>query len=287
MALKILVINDFIIHARYSLDKEVISIGSSPDCDVVVILPWIEPHHATITLPANGTAVVKDTGTAAVITHNSIKKLSFSIKSNDEFLIGPTRFIVEHPVLNPNPNTSQQGSTPRCIPASPGGMPIETNLAGVTHTNTDGTSRQSLLAELRGNTDGQKPTILKIRRDPTNKFDPNAIAVLDPADRQLGFIPRDIAEKLAPRIDSGTRISAQVLEFTGGSNGYNHGLRISVSEEGTGSALLAMPSPGDNNSRISNHKPTGCSSMGGFSDSSHFDYFVRRSTPTGDDVPDD
>jgi hypothetical protein len=50
---------------------------------------------------------------------------------------------------------------------------------------------------------------LELRRDPANEHDPNAIQVL--AGEQVGWVPRELAEELAPRLDAGEPWSAVVL----------------------------------------------------------------------------
>jgi hypothetical protein len=50
---------------------------------------------------------------------------------------------------------------------------------------------------------------LELRRDPDNEHDPNAIQVL--AGEQVGWVPRELAEELAPRLDAGEVWSAVVL----------------------------------------------------------------------------
>ena len=53
---------------------------------------------------------------------------------------------------------------------------------------------------------------LRLRRDPGNPHDPNAIAV-DTADGsgQLGWVPRELAAEVAPDIDAGRPYAAVVL----------------------------------------------------------------------------
>ena len=51
---------------------------------------------------------------------------------------------------------------------------------------------------------------LALRRDPENPHDPNAIAVLAGA-LQVGWVPRELAEVIAPAIDKGEPYSAVVL----------------------------------------------------------------------------
>ena len=51
--------------------------------------------------------------------------------------------------------------------------------------------------------------VLELRRDPGNEHDPNAIKVL--AGEQVGWVPRELAAELAPRLDAGEHWSAVVL----------------------------------------------------------------------------
>jgi hypothetical protein len=51
---------------------------------------------------------------------------------------------------------------------------------------------------------------LELRRDPANAHDPNAIMVLA-AGEQAGWVPRELAAELAPRLDAGEPWSAVVL----------------------------------------------------------------------------
>jgi hypothetical protein len=52
---------------------------------------------------------------------------------------------------------------------------------------------------------------LRLRRDPHNPHDPNAIAVDAAGGGQLGWVPRELAAELAPQLDAGTPFSAVVL----------------------------------------------------------------------------
>ena len=54
-----------------------------------------------------------------------------------------------------------------------------------------------------------QPVVL--RRDPDNEHDPNAIAADTPSGEQLGWVPRELAEELAPELDGGRDWSAVVL----------------------------------------------------------------------------
>jgi HIRAN domain len=52
---------------------------------------------------------------------------------------------------------------------------------------------------------------LELRRDPANAHDPNAIMVLLSEGEQAGWVPRELAAELAPRLDAGEAWSAVVL----------------------------------------------------------------------------
>ncbi len=82
---------------------------------------------------------------------------------------------------------------------------FHTKLAGVTFEG-----RQAVVEELASGTP------LRIARQPTNEYDPNACAVIDPQGRQVGFFNRRLAAALAPYIDSGIEYDVEVTEITGG-----------------------------------------------------------------------
>jgi HIRAN domain len=52
---------------------------------------------------------------------------------------------------------------------------------------------------------------LVLRRDAANEHDPNAIAVDTLGGEQLGWVPRELAAELAPRLDAGEPWSAVAL----------------------------------------------------------------------------
>lgn len=83
-------------------------------------------------------------------------------------------------------------------------------VAGVTKNNKNGTSRQELLKKC------QTKDRLQLIRDPENPYDKNAIKVCLATGEQIGFLRRELAEELAPKLDSGKKIEAFVSEVTGG-----------------------------------------------------------------------
>lgn len=84
---------------------------------------------------------------------------------------------------------------------------INTKVSGVTFEG-----RQALIAQLSG----REPC--RLEPEPTNKYDPNAIAVkvAHGADIwHIGYIPRGIAAEIAPYLE-GESLICQIEEITGG-----------------------------------------------------------------------
>lgn len=81
-------------------------------------------------------------------------------------------------------------------------------VAGVTYE-----SRQDIIAKLTG----REPA--RIEPEPTNPYDPNALAVkvalVDGTIAHIGYIPRELAAKIAPLLE-GENLMVRILEITGG-----------------------------------------------------------------------
>lgn len=88
-------------------------------------------------------------------------------------------------------------------------------LAGVTFEG-----RQKLIAETKINEN------IRLKREPRNPYDKNAINVYDSKNRSLGWIPREIASELAPIMDKRIILKAEIIKKTGES--YPRGLEIRV-----------------------------------------------------------
>lgn len=89
-------------------------------------------------------------------------------------------------------------------------------VAGVTFEG-----RQALIAKLTGK------ELAHVVPEPENQYDPNALAVMvmiDGEPKKVGYIPRDLAEILAPVI-AGRTVRVGIAEVLGG-RGWNRGLRI-------------------------------------------------------------
>ena len=81
---------------------------------------------------------------------------------------------------------------------------------GVTFDNPDGTSRQSIISGM------SQASKVRLRREPMNMYDVNAIAVdlqlVGDMYVQIGYIPKQYAAILSPVMDGGTRLEATVGE---------------------------------------------------------------------------
>jgi HIRAN domain len=81
-----------------------------------------------------------------------------------------------------------------------------THVAGVTFPNTDGSNRQEIIRALKI---GDR---VALRREFTNEYDRNAIAVVAEAG-QVGYVPAAVADKL---VRIGFETAATVLAVKGG-----------------------------------------------------------------------
>lgn len=90
--------------------------------------------------------------------------------------------------------------------------------------------RQNYLAYL---VNGGKKFRTTLVREPGNRKDKNAILVIaqtegSPKKRlPLGYVPRELAEKLAPMMDNGQFIYVNEVKITGGF-GYNYGAAVNI-----------------------------------------------------------
>lgn len=83
-------------------------------------------------------------------------------------------------------------------------IPYTINVAGVSWEN-----RQDLIPKLKIGTE------VELARDPNNQYDKNAIAVKAEDGSQIGWIPKTVAEVLAPEIDAGIEWQAKIEQILG------------------------------------------------------------------------
>ncbi|MDP9110674.1 MAG: DEAD/DEAH box helicase [Candidatus Eremiobacteraeota bacterium] len=92
------------------------------------------------------------------------------------------------------------------------------------HTKIVGVSfegRQDLVAGL------QLGHELTLERQPENPYDPNALAVRY-GRLQVGFIRKEVAKHIAPRIDEGLRYRARIESLTGGTMDRHRGVNVFI-----------------------------------------------------------
>lgn len=89
-------------------------------------------------------------------------------------------------------------------------MKIHTKIRGVNHQNENGSDRQEILGRC---SEGET---LYLYRDPDNPEDNNAVEVRRSNGEKLGYLSRSMAEDIAPKIDNGTEVRAQIKNLTGG-----------------------------------------------------------------------
>lgn len=95
-----------------------------------------------------------------------------------------------------------------------------TSVVGVTYPNSDGSSRQATITQIRAGDE------LRLEPRPDNPHDPYAIAVLAPTRRwfrrrwqQIGWLNADLAMRISTTLDQGGWVGARVKEVTGGTRG--------------------------------------------------------------------
>ena len=91
-------------------------------------------------------------------------------------------------------------------------------VAGVTF---DG--RQRYIPGLRA---GQE---LEYRRDRYNPYDSNAVGLYDAHGNQIGFLSREVASQVAPKMDAGKRYRITVSQVTGGGS-WSYGVNIHIQQ---------------------------------------------------------
>lgn len=98
---------------------------------------------------------------------------------------------------------------------------------GVTFSNDDGSSRQRIIEKLSKLPKGLY--WLTLRRESDNPYDPNAVSVdvrnLGNMSAQIGYLPRELAQVLAPEIDSGKEVAVVDFSYSQGWNGV-YGVKV-------------------------------------------------------------
>ena len=98
----------------------------------------------------------------------------------------------------------------------------DTKVVGVSKTNEDGTSRQEIIRNEVAEEDK-----LQLEAEPSNPFDPNAIKVLSKHGHQIGYLSKELAEKVLPAIINDAEIHVTV-KWVNGDHVLGVGLRIEL-----------------------------------------------------------
>jgi single-stranded-DNA-specific exonuclease len=103
-------------------------------------------------------------------------------------------------------------------------------VAGITKENPDGQSRQHLVSKHAF--EGCTVTLV---REPQNQYDSNAILVTIPKKGsktgemvEIGYVDKENAAYIAPKIDNGQVVECQIRHLTGGTNGHNIGINLDI-----------------------------------------------------------
>lgn len=97
----------------------------------------------------------------------------------------------------------------------------ETFVSGVNHVGLCGEYRQKIIAKLR---EGEPVYLVRV---PNHPDDPNAVALFCTNGKDIGYLPRDVAEQVSPRLDAGSPVTATVE-------------RVEPFEPGRGRTLLGV-----------------------------------------------
>ncbi len=98
----------------------------------------------------------------------------------------------------------------------------ETKVVGVSMENEDGSSRQEIIRM-----EVEENDKLKLESEPTNAYDPNAVKVLSQYGNQIGYLNKEIAEKVKPALAHGTDIRV-TTSWVNGEKMLGVGLRIEL-----------------------------------------------------------
>lgn len=88
--------------------------------------------------------------------------------------------------------------------------------AGVEHDDSETTYHQCKVGEA-----------LVLRHDP-NPFDENAVKVLRAGGQELGYLIKDVAVQLAPRLANGDKITASIFDISDPADSSQSGLTVQI-----------------------------------------------------------
>ncbi len=95
------------------------------------------------------------------------------------------------------------------VQAGPPLRPINVRIVGTNDTSEDGLDRREIIKQCQI---GEQLNLLHVAEGP---HDLNVVVVRKSGER-LGYLPRDLAEEIAPRLEVGSRVDAEIAKITGG-----------------------------------------------------------------------
>ncbi len=98
----------------------------------------------------------------------------------------------------------------------------ETKVVGVSKENSDGSSRQLFIRQEVSEDDK-----LTLEAEPSNPYDSNAIKVITKNGNQIGYLSKEMAEKVKPALDNQTEIHV-TAKWVNGEKLLGVGLRIEL-----------------------------------------------------------
>ena len=103
-------------------------------------------------------------------------------------------------------------------------MTFYTKLAGVTFEG-----RQLVIRNLNRMGMLDPGSTLVLKREPSNPYDPFAVAVFASNGQQIGYLPKDCARQASMNMANGVLYHASVGAVTGGDAGNAYGVNIQIS----------------------------------------------------------
>ncbi len=104
----------------------------------------------------------------------------------------------------------------------PSAYVIDTKVVGVSKANADGSQRQDIIKEGVFEDD-----LLELRPEPDNPYDANAVAVFTKDSNQIGYLSREVAERLHNVLNGNLTVAAKVT-WVSGEKTIGVGLRIEL-----------------------------------------------------------
>ena len=98
----------------------------------------------------------------------------------------------------------------------------ESKVVGVSQKNEDGSDRQLIISR-----EVEEEDPLTLEREPSNQYDKNAIKVLSKDGNQIGYLNKELAEKIKQALDNEVEVIAKA-SWVSGNKMLGVGIRIEL-----------------------------------------------------------